>query len=278
MEVTFENWKARNVKIFKELEIGAKPKEVIHEASEDILATFSKTSLIDKYDIYQHLMSYWADTMQDDMYLIAVDGWKAELAPVEGKKGETECDLVPKYLVINRYFATEKKELEKLQAELDSTIQEIIDLIEENSEDDGCFADFEKVNKGSVNARLKEVKGSKEDEDEKRILESYLALQEKESEAKKKIKVAEKALDAKVVAKYKTLTVDEIKVLVVDDKWMTTIEQGVKSEMDRISQRLARRIKDLAERYEKPLPILIKNTDVLSEKVDEHLKKMGFIW
>jgi type I restriction enzyme M protein len=35
---------------------------------------------MDKYDVYQHLMNYWNDVMQDDCYLIAVDGWKAELS------------------------------------------------------------------------------------------------------------------------------------------------------------------------------------------------------
>ena len=109
-------------------------------------------------------------------------------------------------------------------------------------------------------------------------MEQYLARGEQESEAKKKIKDAEKALDAKVIVKYKTLTESEIKVLVVDDKWMATLEQAVKGEMDRISQRLTGRIKELTERYATPLPILVTETETLTGKVDAHLKKMGFIW
>ncbi|MCG7852818.1 MAG: type I restriction-modification system subunit M, partial [Methanosarcinaceae archaeon] len=101
IEDTFATWKEKNTVLFKNLVIGAKPKEIIHKVSEDILASFSKTNLLDKYDIYQHLMEYWAETMQDDMYLIAVDGWKAELAP--------------NYLIINRYFANEKQVIEELQ-------------------------------------------------------------------------------------------------------------------------------------------------------------------
>jgi len=99
-----------------------------------------------------------------------------------------------------------------------------------------------------------------------------------ESETKKKIKETGKALEAKVIAKYRTLTESEIKVLVVDGKWMVTLEQAVKGEMDRISQRLTQRIKELAERYALPLPKLVTETETLSRKVDEHLKKMGFIW
>ncbi|MBU4511135.1 type I restriction-modification system subunit M [bacterium] len=278
MEATFTTWKEKNTILFKNLTIDLKPKEIIHGISEDILVAFSETRLIDKYDIYQHLMEYWAETMQDDMYLIAVDGWKAELSAVEGKKGETECDLVPKYLVINCYFAGEKQAIEDLQANLDTNSREIEELIEENSDEEGYFASFEKINKVNVTSRIKEIKNKPEDAEELKVMERYLALGEQESEAKKKIKEAEKALDTKVIAKYKTLTESEIQVLVVDDKWMGTLEEAVKGEMDRISQRLTGRIKELAERYATPLPTLISETETLTCKVDAHLKKMGFIW
>jgi type I restriction enzyme M protein len=278
MEATFTTWKEKNTILFKNLTIDLKPKEIIHGISEDILATFNNTSLIDKYDIYQHLMEYWAETMQDDMYLIAVDGWKADLSAVEGKKGEMECDLVPKYLVINRYFVSEKQAIEELKYKLDNASREIEELIEEHSGEDGYFAEFEKINKANVTARIREIKNKPEDAEELKVMKQYLAFGEQESEAKKKIKEAEKALDAKVIAKYKTLTESEIKVLVVEDKWMETLEQAVKGEMDRISQRLTGRIKELAERYATPLPTLITETETLTAKLDAHLKKMGFIW
>jgi type I restriction enzyme M protein len=276
MEATFTTWKEKNTILFKNLTIDLKPKEIIYVISEDILTTFSQTNLIDKYDIYQHLMEYWAETMQDDMYLIAVEGWKAELAAVEGKKGEVECDLVPKYLVINRYFANDKQAMEELQTKLDNASREIEELIEENSGDEGYFAEFEKINKANVTSRIKEIKNKPEDAEELKVMEQYLALGEQESEAKKKIKEAEKALGVKIIAKYKTLTESEIKVLVVDDKWMATLDRVVKGEMDRISQRLTGRIKELAERYAAPLPILVTKTEMLTGKVNEHLKKMGF--
>ena len=280
METTFAVWKEKNTALLKKTGTGAKPKKIIHGISEDILATFSRTNLIDKYDNYQHLMEYWAETMQDDLYLIAVDGWKAELTAVDGKKGEMECDLLPKYLVINRYFDIEKKAIAEMQAKLDRINQEIEEVVEENSGEEGYFAEFEKVNKASAALRIKEIKGngrdSQEDAEELKVMEKYLALPEKNSEAKKKIKEAEKELEAKVIAKYKTLTEKEIKILVVDDKWMAAIDVAVKGEMDRISQRLTRRIKELAERYETPMPRLEKETEELTKKVENHLKKMGF--
>ena len=278
MGATFTIWKEKNTVLLKNLTISVKPKEIIYRVSEDILTTFSRTSLIDKYDIYEHLMEYWAETMQDDMYLIAVDGWKAELSAVEGKKGKTECDLVPKHLIVNRYFTIEKQAIEELQTKLDNASREIEELIEENNGDEGHFVEFEKINKTNVTSRIKEIKNKPEDAEELKVMEQYLTLGEQESEAKKKIKEAEKALDAKVIAKYKTLTESEIKVLVVDDKWMATLEQAVKGEMNRISQRLTQRIKELAERYAIPLPSLVTETESLTGKVDVHLKKMGFIW
>jgi type I restriction enzyme M protein len=59
---------------------------------------------------------------------------------------------------------------------------------------------------------------------------------------------------------------------------MATLERDIKTEMERISQRLTERIKELAERYEAPLPALTNEVDVLEKKVNNHLKKMGFVW
>jgi type I restriction enzyme M protein len=69
-----------------------------------------------------------------------------------------------------------------------------------------------------------------------------------------------------------------VKTLVVDDKWMATINHDVKSEMERISQRLTHRVKELAERYATPMPKLKTHIETLTDKVDVHLQKMGFAW
>lgn len=92
------------------------------------------------------------------------------------------------------------------------------------------------------------------------------------------MKEATADLDKKVIERYKTLTETEIKHLVVDDKWMSTIERSVKTEMERISQRLTQRIKELAERYETPLPKQTNEVAEIEAKVNAHLQKMGFVW
>jgi type I restriction enzyme M protein len=63
---------------------------------------------------------------------------------------------------------------------------------------------------------------------------------------------------------------------VVDDKWLAALETAVQSELDRVSQALTSRIKQLAERYAQTLPQIVKEVDTLSVRVDEHIKKMGF--
>ena len=277
-ELTFNAWKERSLKILNSLSIGIKPKEIIHQISEDILEAFSKTKLINQYDIYQRLMEYWSENMQDDMYIVASDGWKAELTAVEGKKGEFESDLVPKQLVINRYFKTEKQAIEELEANLSNASQELEQLVEEHSGEDGFFTDFDKVTKTTVGSRIKEIKNKAEDIEELKIMEQYLSLQTQESEAKRSIKEAQKALETQVIVKYKELTEADIKTLVIDDKWMLTIEQAVQAEKDRISQRLTKRIKELAERYESTLPELVAETEALTSKVEAHLNKMGYAW
>ena len=82
----------------------------------------------------------------------------------------------------------------------------------------------------------------------------------------------------KVAAQYGKLTEDEIKVLVVDDKWLATIAAAVQGELDRVSQTLTGRIRQLAERYAVPLPQLTDEVAALAARVDEHLKKMGAVW
>lgn len=274
---------ASQYKDLKELQAGLKPKEVIFKMSENLLAHYADKSLISKYDVYQHLMDYWAEVMQDDCYLISADGWKAETYRilVENKqkkmvdKGWT-CDLVPKELVINRFFLKEKQVIEAMEADSETFAGQLTELEEEHGSEEGYFAELDKVNKGNVQARLKEIQGDKEAKGEMKVLKAYLDLIDKQAETNKKIKEANAELDKKLYVKYPILTEDEIKTLVVDDKWMATIERDIHTEMDRISQRLTQRIKELAERYETPLPVQTDEVKSLEKKVTAHLERMGF--
>ncbi len=261
------------------------PKALIETIAEDLLAAFRKAPLLDAYDIYQHLMDYWAETMQDDAYLIAADGWVAVPARIveTDKKGKSKdkgwaCDLIPKPLIVARYFAKEQAALEAKQAELEAATAALAELEEEHGGEEGCLGALDKIAKGEVNARLKEIKGDKDAKDEIAVFKRWLDLWERETTLKRAVRDQEAALDALAYAKYPTLTEAEIKTLVVDDKWMARVSAAVQGELDRVSQTLTGRVRELAERYATPLPKLTEEVETLSARVDEHLKKMGASW
>ena len=136
-------------------------------------------------------MNYWNETLQDDCYLIAVDGWKAqpERILVKNKAGKDidkgwDCDLVPKTLVIERYYLAEKQAIEELETKKEAIIAQLTELEEEHSGEEGCFADFDKVNKTIVQKRLKAiidtVKLKSANDEEVKVLLAYLKLTEQQ--------------------------------------------------------------------------------------------------
>lgn len=285
----FAQWRTRNTPVFKAFDIDDNPKALITQVGEDLLETFRQAPLLNPYDIYQHLMDYWAETLQDDAYEITADGWVAEPKRIVEeitsgkKKGQTKdkgwaCDLIPKPYIVARYFADEQAELDALQAELDSTSSQLTELEEEHGGDEGAFAELDKINKGEVAKRLKEIKSDPDCAEEARVLKQWSALEKQQSELKKTIKEKDAALDQLAHDQYAKLSVDEIKTLVVDDKWLAALEAALQSELERVSQTLTGRVRQLAERYATPLPELTHRVDALSAKVDEHLKKMGARW
>lgn len=279
----FARWKKKNLPKLKGIAPNNKPKHLIHVISEDLLQSFSDLRLIDKYDIYQYLLTYWSTIMQDDVYVLVDDGWEAgrETEKDTKKKTEWQGRLIPKELIIARYFASEQKVIDELEADQDILIRQMEEMEEEHGGEEGVMADAkndkDKITKASVQKRLKEIE-EEDSAEEQKVLQDYLNLAEQESNLARKIKESQAALEKKVLAKYKVLTIDEIIVLIVEDKWLATLQQDVEGEMQRISQRLTGRIKELAQRYETPLPILHKEVVSLERKVSSHLEKMGFAW
>lgn len=59
---------------------------------------------------------------------------------------------------------------------------------------------------------------------------------------------------------------------------MAALGAAIGSELERVSQRLTGRVRELAERYEVPLPALGARVVDLEAKVGAHLQKMGYVW
>jgi type I restriction enzyme M protein len=299
MNAHFAAWQQKSAKTLRQLQAGCYPKQVIAALSENLLAHYAGKPLIDPYDVYQHLMDYWAETIQDDCYLIAADGWRAETYRIiekdkkgkekdkkgkeKDKKGKEKdkgwtCDLVPKALIVARCFATEQEAIDKLAAELEAVTARMTELEEEHGGEEGAFSELDKVNKANVTARLKEIKDDKEAKEEAAVLNEWLNLANEEADLKKRLKDAEAALDAKAYAHYPKLTKAEVQTLVVDDKWLAALDAAIHGEMDRISQALTHRVRELAERYETPMPQQVRTVAELEAKVNRHLETMGFSW
>ena len=260
---------------------GGHPKQFIHTVSESLLTAYAQAPLLDAYVIYQHLMDYWAQTMQDDAYLLSADGWKAEPVVETNKKGKAKgwtCDLLPKPLIVARYFAADQQAGEEARTALDTASSALEALEEEHGGEDGLFASLDKLNAAEVKRRIKQIGKSREDAEELAALKQWSTLSEQEAELKKQLKALDAELDAKALAKYPKLSTDEIQALVVDDKWLAALSDAVHGEVERVSQALTRRVKELVERYDTPLPKLAVTVSDLEAKVAGHLTKMGFAW
>jgi type I restriction enzyme M protein len=287
----FTKWQTPTATHLKGISSTDHPKAIIQKVSDGLLEKFADLTLIDKYDIYQHLMAYWEQVMQDDTHIITVEGWKTgnEIIRLQkenkGKKKDIdglaglEGRLVPVSLIINTYFAKEQKSIDDLNSTLEQVGVDMDSLKDEHGGDEGLLSeviDNDKISKASILKRIKEIKNSADDADELAVLEKYATLFEKESDTKKAIKDALVDLEKKVLKKYPTLSIDEIKTLVVEDKWMNELSTRILGEVDRLSQTLAGRVKELAERYAKPMPEIVEEVEDLKKKVEGHLKKMGF--
>lgn len=117
-EEKFNNWFESKEEDLKNIPLHVKPKRFIRDLGQSILGTFAGAKLIDNYAVYQVLMEYWQDIMQDDLYFLADNGYKAEVALSE-KGNSLFCDLIPEILLHKRYFSDKLNELFEARQEAD---------------------------------------------------------------------------------------------------------------------------------------------------------------
>ena len=291
----FDGWRRKHAPRLREIAVGQSPKELIRDLSEDLLHRFVGLPLLDSYEVYQCLMGYWDEVMQDDVYLVATEGWadaaqprvlvpvrgkgKAEPADLTLKRKKYKMDLLPPGLVVARHFTTEQAEVDRLRAEEEAVARELEELVEDFSGEDGLLQGATsatgKVTQAAVRARLKEVGNDPEESDERDVLEVCLELMKSRAAAKRKTKAARAELDAKVLARYATLRVAEIAEIVVDDKWMARVEAKIGQQVERLAGELVDRVRELTGRYADALSELERRVEGYGAKVTEHLGRMG---
>jgi type I restriction enzyme M protein len=267
----FEAWKSENIAILEGITVGSNPKELIEKLSENLLHTFATIELIDPYVVYQHMMSYWTETLQDDVYMIVADGWKASR------------ELVPPELLVKHYFSSDQEAIQALEVEKEGIQQQMLELDDEHGGEGSYLEDTKndkgKITKAGILARLRDVNLDPEaDDEEQQILVKFLSLIEKDRGIGIRIRDGQRTLDAKVTARYSALSENEVKALAVEAKWLLHIVLTLQGDHDHITQNLTARVKELAERYGKPLSQIINETEILTGKVEENMSKMGFVW
>jgi type I restriction enzyme M protein len=223
--------------------------------------------------------------MQDDLYLIAEDGWvalpyriieKNKKTGKETDKGWT-CDLIPPSLMKKVLFGKEQQAIEQKEATKEQMESELQELIEEHSGDDGVFSDIVSFSMKAMQDALKALLKNKGDKEDIAIFKEYIQKQEAINALGKEIKQEANELDKKALNQYKKLTAQDVKAIVVEQKWIPSIQSLIDGEMERISQRLTGRIKELIERYEAPLPDIESELKDIEKKVKNHLQKMGYL-
>ena len=243
-------------------------------------------------------MEYWNGVMHDDVFLVMNDGWLEAAKPRKAieekdrKLTETpdlvvgsghsaikyKMDLIPPAFIIARYFATEEAKIDELTATAEEAGRAIEEYVEENSSEDGLLAeamDDGKIAKAQTVARLKDAKKEGSDPEEVAALEHLLKLYERESAAKRVAKEAQAALGRATLKKYGNLIEDEVKTLVLDDKWLATITSRITSAVEALTLTLVARIQELGERYNETVATLEAQLEMFEATVTRHLADMG---
>lgn len=296
----FAAWREANIEAMWGFEKGHHPADLIQTLSEDLLARFREAPLVDAYDAYQHIMTYWSEVMQDDAYLITSEGWdiakviRELVKDADGKFTEEpdivlgsgrsakklKAEVIPPVLIVDRYFAEEQAEVDELEAKAEELGRQIEELEEEHSGEDGLLVeshtDVGKLTAASVKARFKTIKGDPEAKEELAVLRKWSALSVEQTEAARAAKEAQAELNAMVVRQYAKLTGTDAKALVVEDKWIATLHAVLDDEVNRVTNGVTKRAKLLAERYSNPLAAIEDKAAQCAATVLTHLRMMGF--
>lgn len=291
---SFADWCDKHRNELNSLVQGFAPKTLIEQLGNSLLEIFgADRSLVDAYDVYDCLMNYWGETMQDDCYMISSGGWTVQLytpQPASKKNDDKKkkekkaatpedivCDLLPVPIVIDEYFADKRNLIiaaEELLSQNEAQLAELIEEQAENYLDEDNFLDS-KMTDANIKKRIKAL-DKKADAEELAVLQKYLYLKGDISLNKKLIKERKYDLLTALLVKYADLSEEDIKRLVIEKKWFASLGSRLDGEMQRISQQLTTKVSALAVRYAQTLPEINAEIADLETKVANHLKLMGY--
>ncbi|MDE5631071.1 MAG: N-6 DNA methylase, partial [Bacilli bacterium] len=259
-----------------------------------LLNEYSDARLFDNYDVYDCLLNYWNEKLQDDVFVIKNYGYEAgrEIEfEYEIKKGVENKNkiksfnggIIPKEIIENEYFTAELNEIDKLIESSEIISLELSEMIEEESREDGLLNEVlndkgDNISKKNLNSRMKEIKNKKSAKEEYEALCKYFEKQNEKDSIDKKVKVLRKELDDKVCEKYSKLSIEEVKHLLFDLKWMSKIENDINELVEQSLNNLSSRVVMIAKRYEYTLKDIEHETDNSRKAVVVALERMGYKW
>ena len=252
----FDAWKTKARESLLNINDDTIPKILIHELGESILSLYDGALIVDKFSVFDCLMNYWNETLQDDVYMIRAYGYEAgRMIDVKkdknGKITSWDGELIPREIIESEYFQKEIDDIEALTDEIEY-----------------------------INSEIEDMRGDSES-DEDLPPETLKAISEKEKEIKAKLKESKrlhKELDESVMKQYGDLSVDEIKCLLIDSKWAARLMGDIHGEIDGVMNVCLSRLVMIAERYGRTLGEIENETDGSREAVHNALRGMGYVW
>ncbi|MCQ2870858.1 type I restriction-modification system subunit M [Helicobacter pylori] len=277
---------------FEHLEPGFNPKTLIESVCSKVLYEFEKIEILDKYGVYQLFKDYYNEVLQDDWFLLSFNGFISakelrKLNPLKDKNKKAnyleepdfviqktyyKSDLIPKHLIKQRFFEQEAKELEELENALNEKKALLDEFIEEHSNEEGLF-DGLKINESVLKKELKNAT----DSEDKQILKTALELLEAKNKVLKMKNKAYEELELKAFHQYKNLEINEIKDLIIKDKWLNSLKNALENKIQKRINALTSALNEIISSYSNSLLELDKEVKESESKVLEHLKDLGLM-
>ncbi|PDW80934.1 type I restriction-modification system subunit M [Helicobacter pylori] len=277
---------------FNDLDPGFNPKTLIESVCSKVLKEFEKGEILDKYGVYQLFKDYYNEVLQDDWFLLSFNGFISakelrKLNPLKDKNKKAnyleepdfviqktyyKSDLIPKNLIKQRFFEKETKELEELENALNEKEALLNEFIEEHSNEEGLF-DGLKINESVLK---KELKNATDLEDEKTLKTALEWLEAKNKALKMKNKAYEE-LELKAFHQYKNLEINEIKDLIIKDKWLNNLKNALENKIQKRINAFISALNGIISSYSNSLLELDKEVKESESKVLEHLKDLGLM-
>ncbi len=277
---------------FNDLEPGFNPKTLIESVCSKVLKEFEKIEILDKYGVYQLFKDYYNEVLQDDWFLISLNGFIStkelrKLNPLKDKNKKAnyleepdfviqktyyKSDLIPKNLIKQRFFEKETKELEELENALNEKEALLDEFIEEHSNEEGLFYEL-KINESVLKKELKNAT----DLEDKEILKTALELLEAKNKALKMKNKAYEELELKAFHQYKNLEINEIKDLIIKDKWLKSLKNALENKILKRINAFISALNEIISSYSNSLLELDKEVKESESKVLEHLKDLGLM-